>query len=226
MVTVAGRWLLEGSRLLCYRGAALRQFATSRLQQRAALLQRWWVVGAEHRASRLPRAGHLFPSLRACLSCLSLSSQWPILHHRWGRQKGETTAHLLFGETRSVQLSERRGRQGRERERERKEGTAQETCHLHEKCLVRMKLCSGFDANKVVPPEVGFFFWVQRKTGGCSVVHLSSNRTTQEGKFLITSTLTMNPSLRDFHVAMAKVQLTGVCMCGSQTRIFLPQENN
>lgn len=40
-------------------------------------------------------------------ACLSLSSQWPILHHRWGRQKGETTAHLLFGETRGAQLSER-----------------------------------------------------------------------------------------------------------------------
>lgn len=42
---------------------------------------------------------------------LWLSSQWPILHHRWGRQKGETTAHLLFGETRSVQLSERMERE-------------------------------------------------------------------------------------------------------------------
>jgi len=52
----------------------------------------------------------------------SLSSQWPILHHRWGRQKGETTARLLFGETRrSVQLSERRGREG-ERERRKDRG--------------------------------------------------------------------------------------------------------
>lgn len=48
-----------------------------------------------------------------CSACLSLSSQWPILHHRWGRQKGETTAHLLIGETRSAQLSERRKRERR-----------------------------------------------------------------------------------------------------------------
>lgn len=55
----------------------------------------------------------LFASCAAPRSaCLSLSSQWPILHHRWGRQKGETTARLLFGEMRSVQLSERRGREG------------------------------------------------------------------------------------------------------------------
>lgn len=59
----------------------------------------------------------IFASCAAPLSaCLSLSSQWPILHHRWGRQKGETTARLLFGETRSVQLSERRGREGDGRE--------------------------------------------------------------------------------------------------------------
>lgn len=62
-------------------------------------------------------------------ACLSLSSQWPILHHRWGRQKGETTARLLFGETRSVQLSERRGREG-ERERDIGERMEQKNC-LH-----------------------------------------------------------------------------------------------
>lgn len=54
----------------------------------------------------------LFASLvTLCFACLSLPSQWPILHHRWGRQKGETTAHLLFGETRSAQLSERMKRE-------------------------------------------------------------------------------------------------------------------
>lgn len=59
--------------------------------------------------------GWFAPSLALCAApcsvCLSLPSQWPILHHRWGRQKGETTARLLFGETRSVQLSESGGRE-------------------------------------------------------------------------------------------------------------------
>lgn len=72
-------------------------------------------------------AGRLVPSLpRAQLprsACLSLSSQWPILHHRWGRQKGETTARLLFGETRSVQLSERRGEGRRATGKRGKDGT-------------------------------------------------------------------------------------------------------
>lgn len=69
-------------------------------------------------------AGWFVPFSASCTAprsaCLSLSSQWPILHHRWGRQKGETTARLLFGETRSLQLSERRGRE--EEWRERKKG--------------------------------------------------------------------------------------------------------
>lgn len=79
--------------------------------------------------------GRFAPSFGLCAApcsvCLSLSSQWPILHHRWGRQKGETTARLLFGETRSVQLSERRGREG-QREREREERTEWENViYLH-----------------------------------------------------------------------------------------------
>lgn len=79
--------------------------------------------------------GWFAPSFALCAApcsvCLSLSSQWPILHHRWGRQKGETTARLLFGETRSVQLSERRGREG-QREREREERTEWENViYLH-----------------------------------------------------------------------------------------------
>lgn len=59
----------------------------------------------------LPLSSPLFPSLLCtapCAVCPSLPSQWPILHHRWARQKGEATARLLFGERRR-RAAERRG---------------------------------------------------------------------------------------------------------------------
>lgn len=142
MVPILVRWLSEGSHLLCYQDAVLCLFTTSHLRSVWHSVSHVCMGGRNAGQSesryckpfiskarplvdlvrRLIRvlssilAGWFVPSFASCAAprsaCLSLSSQWPILHHRWGRQKGETTARLLFGETRSVQLSERRGREG------------------------------------------------------------------------------------------------------------------
>lgn len=122
--------------------ALLRQFSRSLPPHISAsssmshIYMAGWSVGGELDGKTSCCRGGVFvfhfsgPSFASCAcsssACWSLSSQCPILHHRWGRQKGEATARLLFGEMRSVQLSERRG----EGADDRKEGAVNVIC-LH-----------------------------------------------------------------------------------------------